>query len=211
MDTNIRNVARYLILTDTLPQGGVDAVFLFTRARYDEDGLFETIRDLQNRNLVKHVVTNSSQGERLGGNIPGEIWPGIQVWLPQLKALGIERVHLSRPAFHTRDEAEAFLETAKKQRWASAAILTQPHQLMRATLSVLKVMQERNFWMKIYSVYPANCDWFREVYGPQGRELLPRYLQIEPEESRIDAYIAKDDIATPDDYISYRRRREQLK
>lgn len=210
MNINMQDAARYLVLTDTLPQTGIDVVFLFSRARYDEDELFETVLNLQKRNLVRDVVTNGSQGERLGSTVPGEAWPGIGVWRSQLETLGVKRIHLSRPAFHTRDETEAFLESAQQHGWTSAAILTQPHQLLRATLSVLKVMQNRDFWMRIYSISPQRCDWFREVYGPQGRELLPRYQQIQAEESRLSGYIAKGDIASPDDYLAYRKKRAQL-
>ena len=163
-----------------------EAVFFHGRALEDHDGLFELASGIHFQTKAK-VVINGSKGERFGSDIPAQAWPGKGVYISLLKAHCVwgESVACSRPAFHTRDENEVFIEWAKENGAHSAVVISHPHQLPRIFLGMLHAAKAHNYEISIYSVAPKYTDWCKKVSSNQGLEIKPRYENIGEELFRV--------------------------
>lgn len=204
------------ILASDWPLEAVDAVFLFGHSFKDEDGLFEIAADFHARGAT--VVINGSRGEDRTTRTPNKAWEGADAWSCRLHTFGVKEVLRTRPAFDTKDENEAFLEVAVGRRWRSAVLLTQPYRAVRSLLGQLKSMADHDYKMKIYVVAPRSTNWWKEVCGSQGIQLLPRFRHIEAEDERIFRYqchgeYSKDrrDLATFEELFEYLKRRENIR
>ena len=102
--------ATCLVLADE-PREPVNAIFFHAQTAGNEEGLFELVADLLSGGRARYVVLNGSRGERFGGTIPGEAWPGYDVYHGRLIAMGVseDRIVRAGPGMHTFEEAEAFL------------------------------------------------------------------------------------------------------
>jgi hypothetical protein len=203
--------AQTLALSDGPPKP-VDAIFLHTRAKGDDDQLFEIAAKALRTGLARYVITNGSDGQshRRG---PGSGWAGKDAWVKALRKLGIREtaILLCQPALDTREENTQFLETAVSHGFKRVAILAQPHQVLRAMLGLLKEMDLQKHYLQVYVMTPQSCPWWRKVYGSQGLHLKPRFEHIEDEASRIEKYATKGDLATPSEYFAYLKHRDQVK
>ncbi len=202
--------ATTMLLSDW-PVKSVDVLFFHSRAPHDDDGLFELAGELYRASAVKRVAINGSDGEREPGGAAGAIWPGKGFYIQRLRELGVAGWRdpiLTRPAFNTKDEDNAFLEIARAEGWRSVGVLTQPHQLLRAMLGLVKSMDEQGYGMRVYAVAPRGTPWWKEVYGPQSEKLLPRFDHIWEELRRIPIYQAKGDLATFAEFFQYLRWRD---
>lgn len=188
---------------------GVDGLFFHARSFGDDDGLFKIAADFHARGA--RVVINGSCGERQVGTKPGEAWPGKAAYLERLRAVGVADTLSSEPAFNTKQENEMFLKLAVEKKWRSAAILTQPHQMLRAFLGMVKSMATCNYWVRVYAVAPKFTDWCKEVHGSQGAKAMLRFDHIEEEFKRIPLYQQKGDLATFEELFEYLKRRESIR
>lgn len=205
------------VLLSDWPQEQVDALFLHARSHGDDDGLFELANELYHSGTVKAVVINGSDGERRGSTKPGEAWPGKAVYLERLKALNIANLLLSKPAFDNKHENELFLELAVGHGWRSAAILTQPHQMLRTFLGWVKSMADHEYRMRLYVVTPKFTPWWKVVHGSQGAKAIQRFDHIEEEFKRVPLYQQKGgygkdgrDLATFEELFKYLRHRSYI-
>lgn len=199
------------VLLSDWPAEKVDALFFHGRSHGDDDGLFELVAELVTGGMVGHVALNGSDGERLGDSRPGVAWPGKQIYMDRLAAFGIGKaIVCSRPAFHNKDENEAFLEFAMARGWRTGIVLTQPHQLLRTFLGMVKSMAVHGYWMRAYAVAPKSTAWWKDVFGSQGAESKRRFLHIEEEFKRVPLYQQKGDLATFDELFEYLKRRSEI-
>jgi len=189
----------------------VDALWFFGRARGDTDNLFELVTLALKLDTAQHVVINGSDGERQGGNKPGEAWEGKTVWTQRLKEFGVERVHYCRPAMNTKEEGDEYLTYSLAQGWETAAIVCQPHQAVRAMLGLVETMTKRCQFLRVYVIAPDITDWFRLVFGSQGHDELPRYLHIQQELIRIRLYQTRGDLCSFADLLEYYRNRASIR
>lgn len=187
-----------------LPQN-VDALFFHGRSYHDHNGLFEIINELYQKGEIKFIVLPGSEGERFGSNKPREASPGKTVYTMTLEYYGIprENILISDRAHHTKAENDAFLKLAKERGWKSVAVLTQPHQILRAMLGLVKTMQTQEFFVKAYPLVPEKTNWEKFVRGNQGLELKPRKLHLIDERKRIPLYQAKGDLASFEELFDY--------
>lgn len=207
--------ARIVLLSDW-PTDPVEAIFFYARSHDDDDeNIFRTASELASR-FGGCVVINGSDGELADGTGPGVAWAGKGIWIDRLKDFGITPL-LTRPALDNKDENEAFLSCAIAQGWKSAAILTQPHQIVRTFLGAVKSMADRDYWMRLHAVAPKSVDWWKVVRGSQGAEALPRGMHIGKEDSRIPLYQLKGkygkggrDLATYEELFAYLQRRNAI-
>jgi hypothetical protein len=207
--TCLAEVQAVTVLLSDWPTKPMDAVFFHARSHGDDDGLFELAAEFLNQRLARRVVINGSDGERADGTGPGTAWPGKKVWLDRLKDFGITPF-LTRPAFHNRDENEAFQELAEAERWKSAVILTQPHQILRTFLGAVKSMADHRYWMRLHAAAPRATPWWKKVHGSQGAEELARFQHIEAEFKRVPLYQQKGDLATLPELWAYLQSRESI-
>ena len=193
------------------PPGTIDAMFFFARTFGDDDDQLFAIAAYQvMRRRIEHILINGSEGERFGGVKPHEAWAGSTAWIKHFEKLGIQQVLTSRPAFHTKDEHEAFLDVAIENGWRSAALLAQPTQILRVMLGQVKSCIDRSYPMRLYAAYPERNDWEKSVCGTQGSAELPRWTHAQLDALRIAAYWYKGDIVSPAELLTYLSHREEI-
>jgi len=193
------------------PPGPVDAVFFFARSfGDDDDALFAIAAHCIMRGRARHILINGSEGERFGGTQPREAWAGKTAWIERFKGFGIEVVLTSRPAFHAKDEHEAFLDEAVRRGWRSAVLLTQPIQMLRFALGQLKSCVDRPYPMRLYAACPQRNDWEESDHGSQGMAESPRWVHCVLDALRVAPYWYKGDIASPAELLEYLDRREEI-
>ncbi len=203
-------VGTLLVTTDRVTEP-VDVIFLFGRAHGDDNKeFFQTVAKLYRQGTAKNIIINGSDGERIGGNIPGEAWAGKIEWTKHLVELGVSRehIHYALPSFHTAGEGRAMFSYAHSKGWKTAIIVAQPHQLLRCMAGLIHYMRTVRNWMRIYCVAPTKCDWFELTAGSQGLNEMERIDHIPLEYSRIHKYI--DDLATMPEVIVYYRNRGKI-
>lgn len=203
------------LLGDTPPRP-VDAIFFFGRSYFDAEkkGISTLAADLVKQGRATDIFLADSEGETVGGTVPRVAYPGKSLWTDRLNRLGVgERIQYcahpeGKPGFHTRTEAEAFVQTAAEKGFKSAVILAHPHQITRAMLSVIKVINEKGLDIDVWCMTPPSTDWDKKVMGSQGMKRKPRSEHIQDEIDRIFRYQAKGDIASFDELFSYLAKRE---
>lgn len=199
------------MLSSDYPTENVDAVFFHARSYGDDDGLWELVEQLYVSGQARWIVINGSDGRRWDGTTPGEAWPGRDAWLDRIdtiKPLKHAVIGISRPALHTREENDAFIEYASEANLKSAIILTQPHQLLRTFLGAVRAMYIQHYWMRLYAVAPKTTSWKKLVRGSQGILQMERFGHIAEEFGRIEQYQKAGSLATFDeleDYLRHRR------
>lgn len=195
--------AQALVLSNW-PRGRVDAIFFHTRARDDDDDLFEIAADFYHYGQVKSIIFTGSDGQGMD-NIPKGGWPGQDAYLKRFKKLGVPRrvILLSRIARNTREENHEFLKIAKERRFKKIAILTQAHQLLRATAGLIAEIRQEHYPLQIYCIAPKNTDWQKIVRGSQGKNPKKRLDHAEDEYHRVVKYTRKGDIAKPREFFAY--------
>lgn len=196
------------------PSRPVDTLFFHGRSYGDYTGLFELTRDLVDSRLVRTVLLFGNEGQRVGSDIPFQSNPGRTWCRQQLIANGVsEGVIFDAPlgGYHTRWESNDFLTVCIQNDWTSGVILTQPHQLLRAMLGMVKAMQERAYMMAVYTAAPTNTPWQEVVRGNQGMELKRREDHISDELMRIPRYQAAGDLASFQELFGYLAMRDNGK
>lgn len=209
--------ATTILLRDS-PPGPVDAVFFFGRSYFDagKQDIFTVAADFIKQNKAKYLLLVDSEGERAGETIPHVANPGKSLWTDRLVRLGVDKdrilysPHLvpGERGFNTKTEAEAFLQTSAENGFKTAAVLTQPHQIVRAMLSVVKTIHQKGLPMDVWCMVPQSIDWNKRVKGSQGMARKPRVEHIGYEIERIFRYQAAGDIASFDELFAYLTRRD---
>ncbi len=197
--------AMTLILTDW-PTHPIDAVFFHGLASGNDDNdIFNVAASLYLYQRATYVAINGSEGERFGGVIPGEAWAGYTVWRQRLILAGISANWIlpTEPAFNTKEDCEAFLKLARERKWTSAAVLTQPHQMLRTMLSWVKTMQDASYMMRLHPVTQRPMNWNKRSFGSQAAVEESRFAQITKEFERIPVYQKKGDLATLEELVAY--------
>lgn len=204
------------------PQTRVDAALVFGRACLDyedtpdNDGILEIAANLYYHNLVHTIVINPMPEPRdQDGNEVPTTYPGKEAWIENLTRLGVAQGDIDffiprnpkEPCSHTLLEGEGFLRLAKAKGWNSAVAIANPHQILRAMLGLVYSMNPHKefegYKMKILPVLPTITSWSAEVYGSQGRMLMPRHEHIHSEWERIERYTEKGDLASIQELHEY--------
>ncbi|MES2216187.1 MAG: hypothetical protein V4481_02730 [Patescibacteria group bacterium] len=184
------------------PSIKTDAVFFHARGVGDDDGLFEVVAQLYKNGLAEKIVITNFDG--ISTTEPGKrIASGKEYYLEQLSSLvPKEAIVCADSAENTLTENRAFLDLAQKSGWKSGVIVAQPHQLLRAMLGAVKGVQKRHMDFRLYSACPQTTNWKKDTFVNQGVPST-RFDNISAELERIPRYIAKGDIATLQELISY--------
>lgn len=208
------------ILLNNYPTDPVDAVFFFGRSFFDagKKDLFKVAAELIQNKEAGYIFIADSEGERVGETTPRTAWPGKTLWTDRLVRLGVgtdKIIYCPHPitgevGFHTRTEADAFVGRAANMELNSAVVLTQPHQLIRAVLSVIKAINQQEVPIDVWSMFPPQTDWDKKVKGSQGLESKPRREHIPDEIDRIFKYQKNGQIATFNELFDYLARRDIL-
>lgn len=196
-----------MLLSDILPES-VDVVFGHGRSFGDEDEVLTAIATAYSQGVVQNVLIPGTNGHRCGNTLPHGAWAGQEEWTKRLNGLGVNTVHYTDlDTCHTRDETDAFLHYAKKMGWTSAAVATQPHQILRAMLGTVQSMSQHDIPMTVYALTPGSVSWKKDVLGSQGRVHGSRFGHIVEELERILLYQESGDLCSLDELIGYLRNR----
>lgn len=203
-----------VILLSGCPAKPVDALFFHGRSFGDYTGLFELTAELASSDRVGAVVLFGNEGQRMGSSVPFEANPGKTWCREQLIGYGVSDdkiLFAQEGGYHTKWENQDFVRLAGKRGWLSGVILTQPHQILRATLGMIRAMQEQQYGMEIYTAIPSQVPWGEVVKGSQGREEKPRIEHIKDELARVARYQQNGDIASFEDLFAYLESRDKGK
>lgn len=192
------------------PPQAADALFFHGRSFGDEDGLFELAAELYREGLIKDVVLFDTEGEREGGDTPFQANRGKTAYTEDLVKLGIPQKNILYGGIgkNTKTESDGFLALAKTKGWKSVIVMTQPHQMLRAMLGLIKAMEQQNYRIYAYPVVLPFTEWQKEVHSSQGLESKPREEHIKDEFDRIARYQEKRDLASFEELVAYLHDRE---
>ncbi len=206
-----------VVLLSDFPPISVDAIFFHARSYFDagKQDIFKVAADMIREERARYIVLADSEGERVGETTPRMAYPGKSLWTDRLVRLGVKQEQIiysshleGEKGFHTRTESDAFLETARQRGFKSAVLLTQPHQVVRAMLGTVRVINERGLSINVWCMFPQLTDWNKRVMGSQGNELKPRIEHIEDEIKRIFTYQKEGALATFDELFEYLKKRD---
>jgi len=188
------------------PENWADVLFLHARSfNGDNDGLPTLASILVRESSRGVIVINGGNGD---GVEPGiKAWPGCEYYKKELESL-IDpvlgcKVMVAKPGRHTFEEAMAFSELAEEFGWKRAIVIAQPFQLLRIMLTHLKVMEIRNYPIKVHAVAPKFVDWLKVTNANQGKPGVPRFDQIEAELGRVPTYQKQGNLATVVDLVEF--------
>lgn len=201
--------ATTMLLSDR-PRHPVDALFFHARSFGDDDNLFELAAKYYQQKKVKYIILNGSDGE---GYVPGKkAWLGRADYRRRLceQRISPKDILGSKPALNTKAENEAFFECAARRGLHSAVLLTQPHQILRAFMGMVKTLNTHYSSLKVYALTPTSTNWQKEVYGSQGAMNIPRHQHIAQEFERLDLYQKKGDLASVSEVMDYLKQRESM-
>lgn len=190
-----------------------DALLMHAQSHGAETEVIACARHLLRNRRARAVAINGSRGEAWGRDIPGEAWPGADTYA-NLLADAVdpfpEQMHRSRPAYHTRDESDAFLELVREQRWSHVAIVTHAHHILRTFLGMIRAMQVAKLRLRVHAVVPQHTNWWIPVGGSQGSPVQERFQHIAGELERIERYQASGHIASFAELWEYLRWRDYI-
>jgi hypothetical protein len=96
-----------------------------------------------------------------------------------------EKIIHSAPGYHTRAEGDAFLDEARKRGWKRVVTIANPHQIVRATLGIVRTINDQSLPIAAYSDVPPHTNWDVRVKGSQGKERKPRRDHVKDEVERV--------------------------
>jgi hypothetical protein len=201
----LKVVLTTMVLSDR-PKERVDTLFFFGRAKGDDnDTIFNLAAKVYRSRSIRYIAINGTEDENKCGHTR-------TAWTKRLDALGVnvKRVLAYKESSNTTEEAKHMIDLAVEYEWQSAAILAQPHQVLRCMCALVKAMEERNYWMKIYCFCPESCDWFETTRGSGNRMPMPRWHHIGLEYSRVLKYGSHRHIATLKEVLKYYQRRHLI-
>lgn len=206
----------YNLLCNDKPNEPVDILYFFGRSFLDapKTGFYQIAVDLYKQGMVRKIIIPGTEGERLGEDIPRMAHPGKTLMRNRLVGMGVmaEDVVFSELGFNTREEGDAFLRYSMEKNLFRAIALTNPHQIVRAMLGLVKKINDDHLPIAVYAVVPDpnKFDWGRMVKGSQGLELKPRFKHFYQELLGISTYQRKvpPDLATFEELFEYIRIRD---
>jgi len=200
-----------MVLGADWPMGRVDAIFFHALSRdavvTGSINLFDFVADLYHRGVSENIVINGSDGEKYGGNIPGESWAGKEEWVAALQERGIRGIRLAHPAFNTKEENDYFLAIAREKGWKNIGIVTVAYHFPRVMMGLVKSMERYGYYVAAYALMLKSLDWFASMHGSQGEHLSSAFGFIDGEIDRIPRYIDKGDLCTFEEFFAYLRMR----
>ncbi len=193
------------------PTQPVDALFFHGRSFGDTTNLFELAADFYRRGRTRFIALFNNEGERPGTTLPHQTNEGITWFRKQLVNNGVNQQQIissRQGGYNTKMENNEFLDLSRDEGWTSAVIMTQPHQLLRAMLGMVRTIRDRNYWMNIWTLAPHLTPWYESVSGSQGFQSKPRIDHIADELIRIPQYQRQEDLASFEELFDYLKRRD---
>ncbi len=199
----------YKLLCNDRPAKPCDILYFFGRSYFDapKETFYGLAVNLYQQEMVKKIIVPGTEGERLGETTPGMAHPGKTLMKRRLVGMGVteEDVVFSNPGYQTKQEGDAFLEYSMENNLYRTIAFTNPHQIVRAMLGLVKTINGKNLPVEVYAAVPDphKFDWGRMVKGSQGQKLEPVFKHFYEELSRISRYQQKGDLASFEELFEY--------
>ena len=208
--------AQWKVLNDRPPKP-IDVALFFGRSWLDAEktGVYQLMKDFYDQEMITGIVLYGSDGQRFGETVPDVVGPGKRFARDRLVKMGIPNDNifdseLEDPAKNnTLEEGRAMLNLVKARGWNQAVAIASAHQLLRATLGLVKIVHNQSTPIDLWTAAPLNPDWNRLVKGAQGEHLGPRSEHILLEYNRIGPYQKKGNLASFEEYLTYTKNRDQ--
>lgn len=184
----------YDLLCHDRPSKPADILYFFGRSYFDapKEGVYRLAVNLYQEGMVKKIIIPGTEGERLDSNIPRESHPGKTLMKDRLVKMGVpaEDVVFSGPAYHTRQESDAFLKYSMEHDLHNAIAVTNPTQIVRAIGSLVAKIDSDHLPVNVFAAVPdpVTFDWGRMVKGSQGAGRKPAYKHLFQEFDGIHKY-----------------------
>ncbi len=199
----------YNLLCNDRPAKPCDILYFFGRSYFDapKKSFYGLAVNLYQQGMVRKIIVPGTEGERLGETIPGMAHPGKTAMKNRLVRMGVaeEDVVFSKPGYHTKQEGDAFLDYSMENSLHRAIAFTNPHQIVRAMLGLVRTINDKSLSLETYTAVPdpEKFDWGRMVKGSQGQKLEPVFKHFYEELSRISRYQQKGDLAGFEELFEY--------
>ena len=199
----------YELLCNDRPAKSCDILYFFGRSYFDAPrrGFYDLAVSLYQQGMVKKIIVPGTEGERLGETTPGMAHPGKTAMKKRLVRMGVaeEDVVFSKPGYHTKQEGDAFLDYSMENSLQRAVAFTNPHQIVRAILGLVRTINDRSLPIEVYTAVPDpnKFNWGRMVKGSQGQKLEPVFKHFYKELNRIYLYQQKGDLASFEELFEY--------
>lgn len=154
------SIAQIVVLKDTLPLKN-DVLFVHAPASdsaLDKKLLSTALDAYKNKRVKKIIINGISKKDCVERN---SAYLGYEKWLKYFLQEGIPQkdIIVTPPTFHTAAETIYLLSLAKKNKWKKIIITSHPHHQLRCFLQAVAIMQEMNFWPKIYNLTHDGISW----------------------------------------------------
>ncbi|MCX2740249.1 YdcF family protein [Pontibacter anaerobius] len=193
-------------LADTLPEGPLDALFLFGQTEDNQESGFAVAQRLLEQGRVQKVLFLDTQ--------PLSGYPGFERWHQELKNMGLPEDKLEgipgpgTDYLHTLLEAEAMVKHAKEKSYKSIAVAAAPFQQPRAFMAAVTAAHRFYPSLYLFSQPGKPLPWCHEATHSQGKVENTRAGLIAGELERISKYNAKGDLNSVEEVLAYLNRRD---
>ncbi|MEM7032738.1 MAG: YdcF family protein [Chloroflexota bacterium] len=192
-------------LCDEMPSTEIDAAYLFSQTRDNQQSALDTGVKLFEENKTQKILITDSE--------PRSGYLGFSVWFQQLVQMGVPEENLQGvpthdfPVLHTLAEATAVVRYAKAQALKTLLVVSPPFHMLRAFMTTVSVALRDYPSLKIFSQPGRTLPWKEVVVHSQGTLNLVRHDLIHSEIERIATYQAKGDLAATQDVLAYLNQR----
>lgn len=209
--------ANQMLLADW-PEEKVDVLYVFelSKGMVKSGKIFDVaIDEIYSKGLAGHIAFNSSKGERYGGHVPGEGWPGCQWYVDNLterynqiydrssENLVGKIFFLTKFACHTKQETDALIELMKEKKWLSVGLLTVAYHYPRAFMCLIKSMNTLGYPVRAYAMSPKTTNWWQPMKGSQGIEDTIPFNECIKDNRKVLEYIEKGFSCNFDELFHY--------
>ncbi|MDW7694015.1 YdcF family protein [Flammeovirgaceae bacterium SG7u.111] len=191
---------------DHLPASPADGVFLVGQTPSNQESVLKKGAELVKNGHAKKILLLDC------GAVSG--YPGVDVWLEELKALGmsdeqLEPIPHSDPnMIHTRLEAGSLMAHAKAKEYRSIIICSPSFHQPRSFMTAITMALEEYPEVKVYSQAGDYLPWTESAIHSQGKAAGTRVDILHGELERIYKYQGFGDLASFEAVLEYLNRRE---
>lgn len=190
----------------------VDAIFFHGRGEGDFDGLFEIAENIWRESRAR-IAINGLNGVEEAKKREGYLAPDSSFYIAGLIKLGVFSgdIVIGKPCLNTNEENDEFVKLAKANGWKSAAMIGQPHQVLREFLGAVQSTKKFDYAMRLYCASPKSPPWFKEVFANISvNKRMQRIDFVFEEFERIIRYRKKGDLCSFEEFFEYMQNRDKI-
>jgi len=195
------------VLSDPLPHGKVDGLFLFAQTNDNQSSILEAAIALYHMKICDkiHIIDAPST----------DGFPGFESWQKHLSDHGAQQNDViavkscSLNQLHTLIEAKSFIAYAQAQAFKRIIIMAAPFNQTRAFMTMVTATDLVGYDLGIYNQPGSPMVWNDIVENAQGGVITSRKEAIHVELKKIATYQQKGDLKDFDYVLKYLDQRQQ--